>query len=238
VIRAAVLEHPGVSVRALCELLGVDRSWYYDRPGEVPASMVDADLRDGIERVVLEYLGYGYRRVTKQLQRDGWEVNHKRVLRVMREETLLCQLKRRFVVTTDSRHGLRTYPNLMGALALSGLDEAWVADITYVRLPAAFVYLACVLDGFSRRCVGWALNSLFGTSIATLIQTNAQGRLRGRAMSVYTITVIGIPSFGAMGTATIAEAVGARNAVGFAAAALAVVTIALFLSSRQLREAG
>ena len=122
-------------------------------------------LRDAIERIVLDFPGYGYRRVTKALQRDGRPVNHKRVLRVMREESLLCQLKRRFVATTDSAHGYRTYPNLLAGAVLDGLDWAWVADITYIRLPTTFVYLACILDAFSRRCVGWKLSRQIDTRL-------------------------------------------------------------------------
>lgn len=114
---------------------------------------------------MLDFPGYGYRRVTKALQRDGWVINHKRVLRIMREESLLCQLKRRFVPTTDSRHGLQTYPNLLADLALSAPDQAWVADITYIHLPATFAYLAAILDAYSRRCVGWELSRCIDTHL-------------------------------------------------------------------------
>jgi transposase InsO family protein len=115
-------------------------------------------LRDAIEQIVLAFPGYGYRRVTHALARDGWTVNHKRVLRVMREESLLCQLKRRFVPTTDSGHAWRTYPNLVQGATFDAPDHAWVADLTYMRLPTTFVYLAAILDACSRRCVGWALS--------------------------------------------------------------------------------
>jgi putative transposase len=121
-------------------------------------------LRDAIERIVLDFPGYGYRRVTHALRRGGrGPINHKRVLRVMREESLLCRLKRRFVVTTDSAHGYRTYPNLLTGVAPDRLDQAWVADITYVRLPTTFVYLACILDACSRRCIGWKLSRQIDT---------------------------------------------------------------------------
>ena len=103
---------------------------------------------------MLEFPGYGYRRVTKALQRAGWDVNHKRVLRVLRAEALLCQLKRRFVATTDSAHSCRTYPNLLAGLPIVRLDQVWVADLTYIRLPTMFAYLACILDAHSRRCIG------------------------------------------------------------------------------------
>lgn len=160
-------EYPALSVRALCQWLGISRSWYYAQPAAsatAAGAVGDVALRDAIERIVLDFPGYGYRRVTQALCRSGWgPINHKRVLRVMREESLLCQLKRRFVVTTDSAHGYRTYPNLLAAATLDRLDrldrldQAWVADITYIRLPTTFVYLACILDAFSRRCIGWKL---------------------------------------------------------------------------------
>lgn len=161
-LRAA---YPQLSVRRLCALLGAGRTWYYTHPTAATLAARDTALRDAIERVVLEFPGYGYRRVAKALQRAGEGVNHKRVLRVMREEALLCQLKRRFVATTDSHHGLRTYPNLLGAVTPTHLDQAWVADITYVRLPTAFVYLACILDACSRRCVGWHLSRQIDTRL-------------------------------------------------------------------------
>lgn len=123
-------------------------------------------LREAIEQVVLAFPGYGYRRVTKALQREGWCINHKRVLRVMREEALLCQLKRRFIVTTDSGHAQPPHPNLLRGVMLDRIDQAWVADITYIRLPTAFVYLAAILDAYSRRCVGWALSRWIDTDLA------------------------------------------------------------------------
>jgi putative transposase len=158
-------DHPELSVRRLCALFGVGRSWYYARPDEAMRAERDVVLRDAIERLVLEFPGYGYRRVTKALAREGWEVNHKRVLRLMRQESLLCQLKRRFMVTTDSAHALRTYPNLAAEVEPTGPDQLWVADITYIRLPTAFVYLACVLDAWSRRCVGWCLSPTIDTRL-------------------------------------------------------------------------
>lgn len=123
-------------------------------------------MRDAIERLILDFPGYGYRRVTHALQREGWQVNHKRVLRVMRQESVLCQLQRQFVVTTDSQHGYRTYPNLLAGRVVDGRDQVWVADITYIRLPTGFVYLACVLDAFSRRCIGWHLPRTMDTALA------------------------------------------------------------------------
>jgi putative transposase len=147
-------------VERACQLLGLSRAGYY-RHAEPREDPEGTALRGAIEQIVLELPGYGYRRVTKQLQRDGWKVNHKRVLRIMREECLLCRLKRRWVRTTDSEHGWRTYPNLLaqaGWRRLTGPDQAWVADITYIRLPQGFCYLAAVLDAFSRKVVGWAVS--------------------------------------------------------------------------------
>jgi putative transposase len=167
VITATVSEQPILSIQGLCQLLGVSRSWYYGRlrePEQVQTE--DLALRDAIEAIVLEFPGYGYRRVTHALARDGWSVNHKRVLRIMREESLLCHLKRRFVPTTDSQHGYRRYPNRIKDLTIERLDQVWVADITYIRLPTAFCYLAAILDACSRRCVGWALSKWIDTELA------------------------------------------------------------------------
>lgn len=157
------------SVRSLCRLLSVNRAWYYaaadasSRPAE---ETPDVALRDAIERIVVEFAGYGYRRVTAALKREGWQVNHKRVLRIMQEESLLCQLKRHFVTTTDSRHRLGSYDNLLQSQELTAPNQAWVADITYIHLPGDFVYLAVLLDAYSRRCVGWQLSRHIDTQLA------------------------------------------------------------------------
>lgn len=158
-ITLAHQEHPELSIEQLCELLAVSRSWYYERGSQADADPEDIALRDEIERIILEFAGYGYRRVTHELARRGWQINHKRVLRIMREESLLCQIKKHFVITTtNSRHGFAVYPNVLVDALLSAPDQAWVADFTYIRLRSAFVYLACILDAFSRRCVGWELS--------------------------------------------------------------------------------
>lgn len=157
-------EHPEISIERLCSLMGVSRSWYYERP-PTEKTKKDMELRDAIERVVLEFPGYGYRRVTAALSREGWSVNHKRVLRIMRQESLLCQIQRRFVPTTDSAHALGRYPNLIKDIEIDALDQVWLSDITYVRLPTAFCYLAAVLDAYSRRCVGWHLSRFIDTRL-------------------------------------------------------------------------
>lgn len=164
-IAAARTAYPDLSIRQLCAAVGAGRTWWYTRPSADEVAERDTELRDAIERVVLELPGYGYRRVTKALQRDGWEVNHKRVFRVMRDEALLCQLERRFIHTTDSAHRLRTYPNLVTDLVPARPDHIWVADITYIRLPTTFAYLACVLDAWSWRGVGWQLSKAIDTTV-------------------------------------------------------------------------
>ena len=141
----------------MCQLAGISRAGLYRfRPASL-ASRPDMALRDAIQRVALEFPSYGWRRITAELQRQEWAVNHKRVYRWMRADNLLCLRKRKFVATTDSDHGLRVYPNLARTLTLTGLDQLWVADLTYIRLELEFVYLAVILDAFSRRVIGWAL---------------------------------------------------------------------------------
>lgn len=157
--------HLELAIQSLCALLGVSRSWFYDRRAQPASDPDDLALRAAIEAITLAFPGYGYRRVTKHLQRADWIVNHKRVLRIMREEALLCQLQRRFIPTTDSRHAFRRYPNLLADQCLDGPNQAWVADITYVRLPTGFVYLAALLDDWSRYCVGWQLSRAIDTRL-------------------------------------------------------------------------
>ena len=164
-IASAQEAYPDLSIRRLCAAVGASRTWWYTHPPADEVAARDTALRDAIERLVLEFPGYGYRRVTKALQRDGWAINHKHVLRVMREESLLCQLERRFVRTTDSAHGLCIYPNLLMEVTPVRPDQAWVADLTYIRLPTTFAYLACVLDAWSRRCIGWELSRTIDTTL-------------------------------------------------------------------------
>lgn len=149
----------GLSVARMTELSGVSRAGYYRFGRDQTAEACqDMNLRDAVQRIALQWPAYGRPRITEQLRREGWVVNAKRVHRLMREDNLLCVRKRKFVVTTDSNHGLRVYPNLAGTLALTGIDQLWVADITYIRLQEEFVYLAVILDAYSRRVIGWALD--------------------------------------------------------------------------------
>jgi transposase InsO family protein len=118
----------------------------------------DMDLRDAIQRIALEWPSYGRPRITAELRPRGWTVNRKRVYRLLREDNLLCVRRRKFVLTTDSNNGRKVYPNLAASMVLTGVDQLWRADITYVRLREEFVFLAVVLDAFSRRVIGWALD--------------------------------------------------------------------------------
>ena len=159
--------HQVATVQRLCQLGGVSRAGYYRHFDAHAPARADADLRDAIQRLSLAHRHYGYRRITAQLRREGRIANAKRVLRLMREDNLLCLRTRPFVPrTTDSRHGFAVVPNLTRRLVPTGLDQIWVADITYVRLGEAFVYLAVVLDAFSRKVIGWALDDHLEASLA------------------------------------------------------------------------
>lgn len=140
----------------MCETAAVSRAGYYRFAGEQEIDE-DVDLRDVIQKIAVSMPAYGYRRVCAELKRRGQVVNHKRVRRIMREDNLLCLRRRSFVRTTDSRHGLTVYPNLARDRELTGINQLWVADITYIRLLFEFVYLAVILDAFSRRVIGWEL---------------------------------------------------------------------------------
>ena len=149
----------------MCELGQVSRAgWYRQEVDPQPADR-DLKLRDEIQKIALEWPAYGSRRITAELRRRKWTVNRKRVQRLMCEDNLLCLRKRKFVVTTDSDHGLRVYPNLARQMTLTGIDQLWRADITYVRLEVEFVYLAVILDAYSRRVIGWELDGTLEDSL-------------------------------------------------------------------------
>jgi transposase InsO family protein len=152
-----MMQLEGFQASHACELARVSRAGFYRHYAEHEPRQADVELRDLIQRVVLENRFYGYRRVTAELRNQGVAVNHKRVLRLMRQDNLLAVRKRRFAFTTDSQHSFAVYPNLAARLALGGLNQLWVADITYVRLRETFLYLAVILDAYSRRVIGWAL---------------------------------------------------------------------------------
>ena len=141
-------------------------TFYYKSRAKSPdETKVEADLIDRIETICLEFPRYGYRRVTHQLKREGWRVNHKRVLRLMRESDLLCQVKRRWVKTTNSNHRFPRYPNLIKGMAINQLNQVWIADITYIRIRTGFVYLAAILDACSRRVIGYAVSPRIDTAL-------------------------------------------------------------------------
>lgn len=143
--------------------MGIARSTYYYKPKKNPPDM---ELAERIEAIALDFLSYGYRRITAQLHRQGLKVNHKRVLRLMRDKNLLCRSRRAFKATTDSSHGLKKYPNLIDDLIPYRIDQLWHADITYIRIAASFVYLAAIIDGFSRKVVGYALGRILTADLA------------------------------------------------------------------------
>jgi len=142
------------------------RSSFYYKPGDKDAEKkLEADLRDRIETICLGFPRYGYRRVTWQLKREGKRVNHKKVLRLMRESDLLCRVKRRRVKTTDSRHRFPRYPNLVKGMTARCINQVWLADITYIRIRTGFVYLAAILDAYSRKAIGYAVSAALDTAL-------------------------------------------------------------------------
>ena len=162
-----------LSIESMCRLGQVSRAGFYRHWKQREPGAEQTELRARIQQIVLaNRRNYGYRRVARELHNQGWAVNHKRVARLMAEDNLLCLRKRRFVATTDSGHALRVYLNLAARMDLSGIDQLWVADLTYIRLTEAFLYLALVLDAFSRRVVGWAVDERLdaGLAIAALRQ--------------------------------------------------------------------
>jgi len=166
-------------ITRLCQVADVSRAGYYRFLKPTVESAEEMALRDAIQKIAIDKQPYGYRRITAQLARDGWVVNSKRVQRIMREDNLLCLRRRKFVRTTDSYHELPVYPNLAKDLIVTGMNQLWVADITYIRLLVEFVYLAVILDAFSRRVIGWALGKTLEDelSLAALELAIARGRV-------------------------------------------------------------
>jgi transposase InsO family protein len=157
----------GNSVERMCRLAEVSRAAYYRDWESTGPLREETELRGVIQRLAVAYRAYGYRRIGVLLRRGGRVVNHKRLVRIMREDNLLCLRKRAFrPATTDSRHRWRVWPNLARRMTPMASNRLWVADITYVHLAEAFVYLAVVLDAFSRKVVGWALESYLTASLA------------------------------------------------------------------------
>jgi len=166
------------SIERLCALADVSRASFYREWAATAPGREETELRDEIQRAVLARKHYGYRRITAELRRRGWAVNHKRVLRIMREDNLLCLRKPAFKpATTDSDHAWRVWPNLARKVLPMAANRLWVADITYVRLAEEFVYLAVILDAFSRKVIGWALEDHLRASLAiTALEMALAGR--------------------------------------------------------------
>ncbi len=162
-----------LTVRRMCQIAGVSRAGFYRLPAAEKPARQDIEVRHEMQKIALEWPSYGSRRITAELEARGWEVNRKRVQRLMREDNLLCLRKGKFVVTTDSQHGLAVYPNLARAMVVTGVDQLWVADITYIRLEEEFVYLAVILDAHSRRVIGWELDQTLEDSLTLAALTQA-----------------------------------------------------------------
>jgi transposase InsO family protein len=151
----------------MCQLVPVSRAGFYRSLQEQGPVEEEMAVRSAIQQIAVEHRRrYGYRRISAELRRRGMVVNHKRVARIMREDNLLAVQPRQFVVTTDSAHKLEVYLNLASRMKLTGIDQLWIADITYIRLKTEFVYLAVILDGFSRKVVGWSLGRTLASRLA------------------------------------------------------------------------
>lgn len=148
-------------IKIACETLGCNRISYYryEDIDSCSCNAEDMEIKKMIEKVLKEFPCYGYKRVTKQLQRQDQIINHKRIYRIMFENKLLYNRKKKFkITTTDSNHAFPVYINLIKDIEVTRLNQVWVADITYILLPKGHIYLAAILDRFSRRCIGWALS--------------------------------------------------------------------------------
>ena len=166
-------------IERMCALTGVSRASYYRHWRRVAPRREQIELRDVLQRLAVANRHYGYRRLNALLRRAGWVVNHKRVLRLMRTDNLLCLRRRAFVpATTDSRHDWQVVPNRARGMQVTGLDQLWVADITYVRLLEEFAFLAVILDAFSRRVVGWAVEVHLRAALAVAALQMALGARR------------------------------------------------------------
>jgi len=168
----------GLSIEHMCQVGQVSRASFKRSLKDKKPAEEDMEVRSAVQKIVLEHRRrYGYRRVTAELRRRGMVVNHKRVARIMREDNLLGMQPRAFEVTTDSEHELKVYLNIASRMTLTGVNQLWVADITYIRLRSEFVYLAVILDGYSRKVVGWTLGR---TLAAHLAVTALQGAIQER----------------------------------------------------------
>jgi len=149
----------------MCELATVSRASFYRDWEQKAPSEAEVSLRDAVQRTALAHRDHGYRRITPLLQRAGFVVGEEKVRRILRSDHLLAVRRRKFVVTTDSNHRFRIHPNLAESMELTAVNQLWVADITYLRLQREFVFLAVVLDAFSRKAIGWELGRTLETRL-------------------------------------------------------------------------
>jgi transposase InsO family protein len=157
----------------MCQITGVSRASYYREWEKTAGSEADTNLRDQIQKVALRFRCYGRRRITEELRRQGCTASKTKIRHILREDNLLAVRKRKFITTTKKDNQFRVYPNLVERLELTDMNQLWVADITYIRLQREFVYLAVVLDAFSRKVVGWALGRELKSSLTLLALQNA-----------------------------------------------------------------
>lgn len=157
-----------VNVSEACAVARISRAGFYREFQEREPRVAETELRDRIQRVALENRCYGYRRVAKELKDQGLVVNHKCVARILRQDNLLSIRRRKFVLTTESRHTFVRYPNLAARITPAAINQLWVSDITYIRLKEEFIYLAVVLDAYSRRVVGWDISDSLQASLAVV----------------------------------------------------------------------
>jgi transposase InsO family protein len=156
-----------LGVERMCHLAVVSRASYYRHWEEVAPDEAEMAARAAIQEVALRHRRrYGYRRVTEDLHRQGMVINHKRVARIMREDNLLAIRYRKYILTTDSQHDCPVYLNLAARMTLTAINQLWVADITYIRLRTEFVFLAVVIDRYSRKAIGWALDRSLTARVA------------------------------------------------------------------------
>jgi putative transposase len=163
----------GLSIERMCEMATVSRASFYRSWENKAPTEAEMALRDAVQRTAVAHRFYGYRRIAVLVQREGYDGGAKKVRRLMKEDNLLAVRRRKFVATTDSDHDFVVYPNLAEHVIVNDVNQLWVADITYIRLLAEFVYLAVVLDAFSRRAVGWALGRNLQTSLPLAALENA-----------------------------------------------------------------
>ena len=171
-----------LSIERMCQMGQVSRAGFYRSLKEQRPVEEDMEVRSAIQQIALEHRRrYGSRRIAQTLRRGGMVVNRKRVAKIMREDHLLAIQPKAFVVTTDSDHELEVYLNIASRMKLTGINQLWVADITYIRLKAEFVYLAVILDGYSRKVVGWALERTLATRLLRRWNKRSQNGNRRQA---------------------------------------------------------